>query len=99
MTALEIGNNVEHSRKVDSFLSIFLNNQSPVAYKISVKVCKGKILVICVNLDNVTKKNSAILLESFNNGQEFQFNNRVVGLSIGKFVNVKCQRSSVLLNY
>jgi hypothetical protein len=70
-----------------------------VAYKISVKVCKGKILVICVNLDNVTKKNSAIFLESFNNGQEFQFNNRVVGLSIGKFVNVKCQRSSVLLNY
>jgi hypothetical protein len=30
-----------------------------------------KILVICINLDNVTKEDYAILLESFNNGQEF----------------------------
>ena len=57
-----------HSRKVDNFRSIFLNNQSPVADTISIEVCKGKILVIRIDLDNVTKEDSAILLESFDNG-------------------------------
>jgi hypothetical protein len=38
-------------------------------------------------------------LESFDNGQEFQFDNGVVSLSIGKFATVECQRSSTLLNY
>jgi hypothetical protein len=36
-------------------------------------------------------------LESFNNGQESQFDKGVAGLSIGKFATVKCQRSFVLL--
>ena len=88
-----------HSRKVDNFWSIFLNNQSPVADTISIEVCKGKVLVIRIDLDNVTKKDSAILLESFNNCKEFQFNNCVASLSIGKFATVECQGSSVLLNY
>jgi hypothetical protein len=38
-------------------------------------------------------------LESFDNGQEFQFDNGVAGLSIGKIATVECQRSSILLNY
>jgi hypothetical protein len=88
-----------HSRKVDNFWSIFLNNQSPAVDVISVEVWEAKIFVICINLDNLTKEDSAILLESFDNGQEFQFHNGVVGLSISKFATVECQRLSILLNY
>jgi hypothetical protein len=62
---------------------------------ISVEVCEGKVLVTHIDLDNVTKEDSA----SFDNGQEFQFDNSVAGLSIGKFVTVEWQRSSILLNY
>jgi hypothetical protein len=57
-----------HSRKVDNFQSIFLNNQLPVADMISIGFYKGKDLVIHIDLDNVTKEDSAILLESFDNG-------------------------------
>jgi hemolysin activation/secretion protein len=57
-----------HSRKVDNFWSIFLNNQSSAADTIRIEVCEGKIFVIRIDLDNVTKKDSAILLESFDNG-------------------------------
>jgi hypothetical protein len=88
-----------HSRKVHNFWSIFLNNQSPVADMISVEVCEGKIFVICIDLDNVTKEYNVILLESFDDGQEFQFDNSVAGLSISKFATVECQRSSIFLNY
>jgi hypothetical protein len=95
----EIGNNVVHSGKVDNFWSIFLNNQSPVADTISIEVCEGKVLVIHIDLDNVTKKDIAILLESFNNCKEFQLDNFVASLSIGKFATVECQGLSVLLNY
>jgi hypothetical protein len=87
-----------HSGKVDNFRSIFLNNQSLAADTISIEVCKGKVLVIHIDLDNVTKKDSVILLESFNNCKEFQFNKCVASLSIGKFATVECQGSSVLLN-
>ncbi len=59
-----------HSGKVDNFRSVFLNNQLPAADMISIEVCEGKVLVIHVDLDNVTKKDSAILLESFNNCQQ-----------------------------
>jgi hypothetical protein len=55
--------------------------------------------VIHIDLDNVTKKDSAILLESFNNCKEFQFDNCVASLSVGKSATVECQGSSVLLNY
>jgi hypothetical protein len=68
MTAKEIGKNVVHSRKVDNFCSILLNNQLPAADTISIEVCKGKAFVICIDFDNVTKKDSAMLLESFDNG-------------------------------
>jgi hypothetical protein len=88
-----------HSGKVDNFWSIFLNNQLPAVDTISIEVCEGKVLVICIDLDNVTKKDSAILLESFNNCKEFQFDNCVASLSVGKFATVECQGSSVLLNY
>jgi hypothetical protein len=43
-------------------------HQSPAVDTIGIEVCKGKILVIRIDLDNVTKKDSAILLESFING-------------------------------
>jgi hypothetical protein len=55
--------------------------------------------VIRIDLDNVTKKDSAILLKSFNNCKEFQLDNCVASLSVGKFATVECQGSSVLLNY
>jgi hypothetical protein len=77
-----------HSRKVDNFWSIFLNNQSPVADTISIEICKGKVLVIGIDFDNLTKEDSAILLESFNNCQKLQFSNCVASLSIGKFAIV-----------
>jgi hypothetical protein len=38
-------------------------------------------------------------LESFNNCKEFQFDNCVASLSVGKFATVGCQGLSVLLNY
>jgi hypothetical protein len=96
-----------HSGKVDNFRSIFLNNfrsiflnnQSPAADTISIEVCEGKVLLIRIDLDNLTKKDSAILLESFNNCKEFQFDNCVASLSVSKFVTVECQGLSVLLNY
>jgi hypothetical protein len=96
---LATSNIVHSSRKVDNFRSIFLNNQLPVVDMISVEDCKGKILVICIDLDNVTKEDSVILLESFDNGQEFQLDNGVLSLSISKFATVECQRLSILLNY
>jgi hypothetical protein len=40
----------------------------PAADTIGIEVCEGKIFVIHIDLDNVTKKDSAILLESFDNG-------------------------------
>jgi hypothetical protein len=57
-----------HSRKVDNFRSIFLNNQWSVGDTIGIEVCEDKIFVIRIDLDNVTKKDSPILLESFDNG-------------------------------
>jgi hypothetical protein len=66
---------------------------------ISIEICKGKILVIGIDLDNVTKEDNAILLEIFNNCQRLQFNNCVASLSVGKLATVECQGSSVLLNY
>jgi hypothetical protein len=57
-----------HSRKVDNIQSIFHNNQSPVVDMISIEVYEGKIHVICIDLDKVIKEDSAILLESFDNG-------------------------------
>jgi hypothetical protein len=71
----------------------------PAADPISIEICEGKILVIVIDLDNVTKEDSAILLESFNNGQELQFDNSVASVSIGKFATVECQGSSILLDY
>jgi hypothetical protein len=46
--------------------------------------------VIHIYLDDVTKEDSAILLESFNNCKEFQFDNCVASLSVIKFVTVEC---------
>jgi hypothetical protein len=62
----------------------------PAADTISIEVCEGKVLVIHIDLDNVTKKDNAILLESFNDCKEFQLDNCVASLSVGKFVTVKC---------
>jgi hypothetical protein len=51
-----MGNNVVHSGKVDNFRSVFLNNQLPVADTISIEICEGKVLVIGIDLDNVTRR-------------------------------------------
>jgi hypothetical protein len=67
----------------------------PAADTIIIEVCQGKALVIHIDLDNVTKKDSAILSESFNNCKEFRFDNCVASLSVGKFATVECQGSSV----
>ncbi len=87
------------SRRVDNFQSIFLKNQLPAVDTISIEICKGKVLVIDIDLDYVTKEDSAILLESFINGLVFQCNNSVASLGVGKFAAVECQGLSVLLNY
>ena len=50
----KVSHNIFGSGKINNFWTIFLNNQPPVADTIGSEVQKGKVLVIGVDMDDVS---------------------------------------------
>jgi hypothetical protein len=73
------------ARKVDNVGTIFLNNQSPVGDATGSEVQKGKILVINVNCNQMSKENTLVLTKCFLYHKQLKFCDSVSHLRISKF--------------
>jgi hypothetical protein len=71
--------------KVDNVGTVFLNNQSPASDAIGSEVQKGKILVINVNCNQMSKENTLILTKCFLYHKQLEFCDSVYCLRISKF--------------
>jgi hypothetical protein len=71
--------------KVDNVGTIFLNNQSPASDAIGSEVRNGKILVINVNCNQMSKENTLVLTKCFLYHKQLKFCDSVSRLRNSKF--------------
>ncbi len=71
--------------KVDTVGTIFFNNQLPASDVIGSEIQEGKIFVVGVDCNQMSKENTLVLTKCFHCCKQFEFCDGVSHLGIGKF--------------